>query len=384
MSSAGRLSGLDGLRGVAALVVVVHHSLLTMSGFAAVYWGLPFPTFVAPFAYTPLHVLWAGGEAVLVFFVLSGVVLTLPSSRGRAIPWRAYYPSRLVRLYLPVVAAVLCAVGFALLWPRTADAGYGPWMQSHDEPLTFSSVARNMVLVTGTSWLDSPLWSLRWEVIFSLLLPVYVFVARRWGRRWWLPIAVLLGGCAVTGNAIGSDALHYLPFFGFGALLAVLREDLQRVGDLLFARKGGRVLEVSVVVLASVLVTTSWWGPRGGRTVSGIEFAAVVLGVVLIVGLAIAGPGTRRVLSGRGLVWMGAVSFSLYLTHEPIVVSIALIAPRDSSWITPLVTIPIALGFAWVFWRLIESPAHRLARSLGDRLAQSGRSRTIVDPPVSA
>lgn len=77
-ASPARLTSLDGLRGLAALVVLAHHALLTMSGFSSVYWAEPFPSWVTPFAYTPLHALWAGQEAVLVFFVLSGAVLMVP------------------------------------------------------------------------------------------------------------------------------------------------------------------------------------------------------------------------------------------------------------------------------------------------------------------
>ncbi len=74
-----RYRSLDGLRGVAALVVVVHHCLLTSIVLAATYrggttsgWGLS-----ELLTRTPLHLLWDGTGMVLVFFVLSGFVLTL-------------------------------------------------------------------------------------------------------------------------------------------------------------------------------------------------------------------------------------------------------------------------------------------------------------------
>jgi hypothetical protein len=78
----GRLPSLDGLRGVAALIVVVHHTLLTVPSLSVAYF-LDGPAAVRGskawwLSWTPLHLIWAGGEAVIVFFVLSGFVLALP------------------------------------------------------------------------------------------------------------------------------------------------------------------------------------------------------------------------------------------------------------------------------------------------------------------
>ncbi|WP_109209918.1 MULTISPECIES: acyltransferase [Microbacterium] len=367
-----RVTSLDGLRGLAALVVVVHHALLTMSGFSAVYWGLAEPWFVTPFAHTPLHVVWAGGEAVLVFFVLSGVVLTLPATGERRIRWRSYYPSRLLRLYLPVAAAVVFAVACALLWPRFVGEGYSEWVRAHGEELTPAGVVRDMALLDGTSWLNSPLWSLRWEVVFSLLLPVYIWVAVRFGRRWWPVIAGLLAAVSAFGSAVGSDAMRYLPFFGFGALVAVNLSQITRSMQRLFTRPRGALAEIVAGTIAVLLVTFAWWGPAATEPVgTALRAIPVVIGVVLVVLLAIGSPGAQRLLSTRLLTAVGTISFSLYLTHEPIVVSLAVMTPPEHSWIAPVVALPICMVAAWCFWRWVERPSHRLARSVARSLSPS-------------
>src|SRR5918911_5535391 len=98
MTDAGRdhsrNAALDGLRGVAALVVVGGH--LVMASAPAL--ALAVDTRTTPvdstlgraFLVTPLHVLWGGNEAVIVFFVLSGFVLALPQARGRPFSARSY------------------------------------------------------------------------------------------------------------------------------------------------------------------------------------------------------------------------------------------------------------------------------------------------------
>ena len=96
--SAGRVVSLDGLRGLAALVVMVHHGLLTWPALAAQYDGPNRGSGTWWLTFTPLHLIWAGTEAVVVFFVLSGIVLTRPFLLRRGGGWPAYYGRRLLRL----------------------------------------------------------------------------------------------------------------------------------------------------------------------------------------------------------------------------------------------------------------------------------------------
>jgi peptidoglycan/LPS O-acetylase OafA/YrhL len=85
LQRSARVTSLDGLRGLAAVVVLVHHALLAAPVFAAAYYGGSVADRVGgmawAFIYTPLHLIWAGTEAVYLFFVLSGVVLTFPILR---------------------------------------------------------------------------------------------------------------------------------------------------------------------------------------------------------------------------------------------------------------------------------------------------------------
>ena len=81
---AGRLRELDGLRGLAAVVVLIHHCLLTVPALAEV--GarpgtVPGGALERLLALTPAHLLWGGYEAVLVFFILLFSPVTFPASQ---------------------------------------------------------------------------------------------------------------------------------------------------------------------------------------------------------------------------------------------------------------------------------------------------------------
>lgn len=122
MAAGSRVRSLDGLRGAGALVVVITHALVVIPSLSLMYVAADGQQLASPefgsmewWLYsTPLRLIWGGHEAVLVFFVLSGIVLTAPlvthGRHGRA--WLGYYLRRLCRLYVPVWAS--------LIWPRCA------------------------------------------------------------------------------------------------------------------------------------------------------------------------------------------------------------------------------------------------------------------------
>jgi peptidoglycan/LPS O-acetylase OafA/YrhL len=360
---------LDGLRGIAAFVVLIHHNLLPMPVFAApLYVANSDPGSVGWLIWSPLHVLFAGTEAVLVFFVLSGLVLTLPVLATPRYDWAAYYPQRLVRLYLPVLGAVVWAVIVVMLLPRIGiGANPSLWMAAHDDAEGGFTPVADAFLLAGTSNLDGPLWSLRWEVLFSLLLPLYVLVARRLPRYWIAGILIIAvaDGLFVTA---GYAALQYLPVFAIGALLAVALDDVGRLAARIQAGRRPTAVWGGLTALAVLGITAHWTiGPRLGPFI-GVATTSVVLGATLFVFIALGSPAARALLTSRVVQWLGAISFSLYLVHEPIVVGVAqLLGPAAAGW-TIFIALPLSLAAGWGFSRLVERPSHRLAVAIRHRV----------------
>lgn len=88
-----RIESLDSLRGIAAFVVIIFHCLLSFHIFYDANYNFEFDNWLVElFTVTPLHTLWAGKEAVLLFFVSSGFVLmTTVVFLGKIIPiWLAF------------------------------------------------------------------------------------------------------------------------------------------------------------------------------------------------------------------------------------------------------------------------------------------------------
>jgi peptidoglycan/LPS O-acetylase OafA/YrhL len=357
-----RYGALDGLRGIAALVVVIHHSLLTIAVLSLPYYvngaGNEPGTLPWLLIYTPLHIAWEGTGAVFVFFVLSGFVLTLPVVGG-GYDWVSYYPQRLLRLYLPVWGAVILAVVLMFIVPRTADVS-SAWLSLHPDRFVTIHLLQDLTLVPGAGWFASPLWSLTWEVLFSLLLPVIVWLTLRLRRAHGVLLVVAILVSAV-GGATGVLAVAYMPMFVVGVIIAMNRDAIRA-----WCARLGTAAWIGIAVLAVLGLTSGWLLAAFGiwNRVRGAATGVALVAAALFVIMALEWPGARRTFETRPLRTLGRLSFSLYLVHEPIIVAVAFVFPND-----PLVGIPVALVVVAIvtplFFLGVERPAHRLAVRVG-------------------
>lgn len=359
-----RYTSLDGLRGLAAFVVLVHHCLLVSPQLvdAVARNGVgPFESWVWWTTFTPLHLIWAGREAVYVFFILSGFVLTLPFLRASRPSWLAYYPKRIVRIYLPVWFSLIFALFMAWAFPRVADPAFSSWVNSHDAA---PNVLGDALLLRGAGPLNSPLWSLQWEMLFSLLLPLYVVAAIRFRRLWLLGVVGLLLLIA-AGNLMNIALPVYLSMFGVGAMLAARRDVLERWG-----RKLGRWSWAGLLTASIVFLCSCWLFPQ-----LSVSISVATIGGALLIFAFIAWQPTIALGNNFLIHWLGIRSFSLYLVHEPIVLSVTFALRSSNPFDVALFAVPLSLLAAEVFFRLVEHPSHRLAGLVGRTVTDRARRR---------
>ena len=367
-----RLTSLDGLRGVAAFVVLMHHSLLTIPSLAGAYYpGRPIRGLgELLLTYSPVHIVWAGTEAVYLFFILSGFVLALPSARGPR-DWNRYFPSRLVRLYVPVWAAVVFGLVTTLLVHRT---GHQPsaWINDHNPSYGLHSLLSDGTLLGGISGVLTQLWSLQWEIVFSILLPLYLFISPRIRAR------SMILGCLVlilVGSLGTNQSLIHLPMFGIGVAFAKGWPSLLRFAERVNA-KSWQWAFWGAVAIVSVVLTTAYWLPGPSTThFYNASRVVIVLGAMGFMLLGALSPAARFLLTLPPIRVLGTMSFSLYLVHEPIVVSLAYLLPHSPGLAIPLGVV-LSLGIGWAFYRVVEKPVSALSR----RIARSGDMVRVDDP----
>lgn len=285
-----RVDYLDGLRGWAAVAVVVYHSTWELFGA-----GHPAVRVTWP---GPLN---DGGLAVNVFFVLSGLVLTLYCARdpsGHAL--RRMAAGRYVRLALPMLLATSLGYGMlslGLMANRDVAAVLpDPWVYNalaEQTPSVFSWVKFALYGVfryrDGTVGYNPFLWTMPVELFGSWIL---FGILGLFGRKRFMRLTALC--CAVLISRHTDDT--YVPFF-YGALLA----------DLPLARLVGR--RWAAEGAAWTLVGAAWFGSAAYRGAAAGEMAALLVTAVVI------SPAMQRPLRAGLSRWLGRISFPLYLVH---------------------------------------------------------------------
>jgi peptidoglycan/LPS O-acetylase OafA/YrhL len=363
-----RLTALDGLRGIAAIVVVLYHLSLVAEPELRRLGGSAAGSAVWWISQTPLKLLSAGSEAVLVFFVLSGLVVALPALKSSGFSWAGFLSGRLARLYIPVWASI--AIGTALIWliPRHDSAiTRGTWMDNAQATSTSWGRLFTEASLTPTSYdVNNVLWSLRWELVFSVLLPLFVAIAIVVGRHWAiaLGVAVALSTVGILG---GIDAFRYLPVFFIGTIMAVRLEAIRewsrrRMLSPHASARGATLFAGSLLLLIGhwLLLPVA----PAGSVASTLLTQLSVLGAAGIVLAAIGVPPVRSALESPVVQWAGRISFSLYLVHMPILATLTFIFGDQRWWLVALLTVPAAVLVAWGFHWVIERPSHRLAKRI--------------------
>lgn len=376
-----RLSALDGLRGVAALVVVVYHTLQLDAGFrSGIFRYRPHGTVATLFTVTPLRALVDGSLAVWIFFVLSGFVLSRRFWRGDRTAWGRYAIRRSIRLYVPVWGSAVVAVVLLSLRQLLADEGHGV-VDLAAVGTTPLRLVTNLGLFGLT---DSPVnevwWSMRWEMWFSALLPVVVGLLVVFGcgprRRFsWTPALfgvvcialVALQPAAVKTlhlTPVETRALRYLPIFGVGVALAAYEARI-------VASRWWHKPSHGWVTLVGALCLLGMRGPLGALRVDGhleprlgygLANLTGLVGATMIVALFLGWRGGISALSKRPIAWLGERSYSLYLVHLPWVTLLAVGFSLDHAplWFIILAVVS-SLVLTAAFYRLVEAPSIRLA-----------------------
>lgn len=327
-SASFRLSELDALRGFAALAVVLYH-------FTDAYqrlFGHPTPP---PFS------LKIGDLPVYLFFVISGFVIDLTLQRCRT--GGDFLISRFARLFPAYWAAVLLTA--AVVWTLGLP-GYEP---------SLKTVAINLTMLQEflrTPHVDFVYWTLERELLFYLIM----YLIFRFGvlaHAEWILVAMTLLRVATKGayQLWGWEFswtltwllnLNLIALFAIGVVLQRWKSD---------GRARIRIPLVAALWLAFGYVHGDW------RT-------AAMLGVLLLIFIA-AISGLMPWLKWRPLVFLGSISYTLYLTHQYAGYALMrqLHARGLSTETTLLVSLIVALLVATAMTRFVERPAMKAIRS---------------------
>ncbi|MGR4010735.1 acyltransferase family protein [Leucobacter sp. 1207-22] len=367
------IGGLDGLRAIAVLLVLIYH--------------------LAPQSLT------GGFLGVDVFFVISGFLITTlllrevrKTGRIRLIP---FWQRRARRLLPPLALVVLVSTTLAYLVDRDLLVGIGKQLLG-----TIFFVSNWVFISSGTDYFaqDTPelfrnTWSLAIEEQFYLVLPLFALLLVTLRSRSTRGLPLLILGVISAGFMAGMAADGIDPtriYFGsdthsfgllWGAALAVFAEPKERTSEPI--GRGAQVLTTGVALIAGVAFLWLAFTVKEAslESFTGGFQLATLLALAIIWAITRPGAAIGRWLDCRPLRWIGERSYGIYLWHWPLllIVTAALKSVTGGSAPTALVIIITAtatFGLAALSYTYVEQPVRRAGIRGALRIMRLRTSRT--------
>lgn len=347
---------IDGLRAIAILAVLGFHASSSL---------LP-----------------GGFCGVDIFFVISGFLITgiiQKDLRSGRFSFRQFYTRRARRLF-PALSVVLLAsilLGWPILLPDEfrqlgVDATAGAAFSAN---LLLYSDAAPYFLLTGQRVLMH-MWSLGIEEQFYFIWPTIIYAAWNFGKRVFIAALVVLTASFFENihvSSLDTPAAFYLPWsrlweLALGAMLAASTltsrphpSQINATQEFGFLWRHIINQRLNIFGWCGVgLLIWSLWGLDSGMEYPGFWGLVPSMGAALVI---LAGPKawfSRHVLSRRPLVFIGLISYPLYLWHWPLLCFSRMVEPNvKSPLLQGIVVILIAFVLALATYRLIELPVRR-------------------------
>lgn len=311
------------------------------------------------------------------FFVLSGFVLAMAFwTNTRAPKFVDNALTRIARLY-PLHIVTLCAVA-VMQWYLVSGLGQTPFIYPNNDGYHF---ALNLVLLQSSGLqhgfsFNAPSWSISTEFLVNLLFLGTIAAPRNLVRPLCLLIVIAsLAVMAVRGVINGTPAFGWISNdlirTSAGFFVGVLSLRLhRRIGE----EKNSITWDIASVVLFSIAfayLASNRWSTVGDMLLCYLIYPAAILSVIR-------SHIIRAVLRMRPMVYLGEISYSIYLVHFPLLLGLFILSNLmgitipASSHLYFIGFLLITVAMASVTYRWVETPGRRFFSQL------VGRSRAVI------
>lgn len=318
IKTAGRVPELDGIRGVAILLVLIWHYVgCTVE---------PGHRDLAFFIWKGTSLTWCGVD---LFFVLSGFLIggILLDNRDSPRFFRTFYLRRSARIFPPYYALVFGT--FALVWTGFGDfPGSSPFLDGQSSLPSYLFYLQNFVMAESGSWGFRPLaitWSLAVEEQFYLLLPLAIY----WTPPRFVPWLLVFGIFECWATRIVAFHLHpnpvlatytLLPFRCDALLAGALLSWVARYKHLFLQPLKDAAIRAGVIamLLAGYLALIALGTGTGSHQAAywGYSWLALIGACLIAICLVDTDSFIARLFRARLLRYFGTISYGLYLVHE--------------------------------------------------------------------
>lgn len=340
---------LDGLRALAVLAVIIYHAKLKVMG---------------------LELFSGGFFGVDIFFVLSGYLITSIVKQGfdqQDFSFVNFYWRRVKRI-VPALLVVLIVTSIAAYRIMLPD-DFVSFGKSLTSALYFSSnfYFFNEDSYTAAASIFKPLlhtWSLGVEWQYYMVLPVVMFLIYKFYRKYAFTILAAIGLLSLqladfTVVNHPDFAFYLLPTRAWELIAGGLCAYVNR--DFIYKAKGNAKLVLSVMPLLGVfLITYSLLFIDDKSHLPSYLSLVPVIGTCFLVLFSQKGGGVSNVLSLRPVVFVGAISYSLYLWHQPVFVFYRFTHQEVLTFAELSRLLAISFGLAVLTYYFIENPLRKL------------------------
>lgn len=325
-NSKPRISGLDTIRFFAATSVMMAH--LVGPHLPGLFQRYSWLSGAAPYA----RYIFTGGPAVMVFFVLSGFCIHYPYVE-KPLPTIAFISARWIRILTPMIFAYLLAQLVNITQYNVVD-GYILW-----------SVICEAVYYTFYPFLILAAKKFHWITIFALSL----FVSITW---------IIVAGSDKYGNlhvyGIFGNWIVLMPAWLLGVLLAehVVKKPSSK--EVKYWKL--MIQRMCIAGLASVLQFLTLNTPLG------LHLTFIPFAILVTLWLRSEILYYSKHAGNKVFEWLGKFSYSIYLTH--VIWAAVLVLAKENIKTGIFVNLILVLIFCYLFYLLIEKPAHLIARKI--------------------
>lgn len=399
-STLNHLPALDGLRGLAALSVMLHHFALD-------------PAVSSPEALSlvrPFRLGWCGVD---LFFVLSGFLITriLLAARGRDGYYATFYKKRALRIFPLYYATLLGVIYVVPLVARGTSAGvigeHQTWLWLY---LTnVGSVLRGTGAFTNAYADVNHFWSLAIEEQFYLVWPVVVAALAPRALLRATGVGVVLGIATrllILRGDVGSQALYVLtPCRLDGLLMGAAIAVAMREAASQRALREAAPWAAAIGALGVAWIVSQHGPGFWTRPMMSLGYSLIALTFAGALSLVLTRPegALSRALSARALAFVGTYSYGLYVLHrvgvvrwivplEPLAFGRALLGPDAplaraeplGLAVFMLLSTAVSFVFAWLSYKLLERPFLDLKDALGRDQAPAPKAPREPEAPRRA
>ncbi|MGF9965814.1 acyltransferase family protein [Bacillus rhizoplanae] len=318
-----RYKELDSLRGFAALFVVIGHHLMIFSVYENYHYKENAPFLIFLLKETPARIIFSSGnESVVFFFVLSGFVL-YRSIYSSQLSYSVYFLKRFCRIYIPYVVALFAAIVCQFLFSDYGISSLSQWFNKSWTTVSSPNLILQHLLFIGmynTDAYNNVIWSLVHEMRISIIFPVLlIFFFRntfRYSVILLFSVNLVSIGCLILFHSTltitsYTMTLHYSVLFLLGALLAKYKDPL-----IMYCSKKTAFIKFIIFTIAIILYL--YEGIIGEYPLLNnflFRDYVVSLGACIFIILSMSSSFFSFFLSHKYFIYLGKISYSLYLYH---------------------------------------------------------------------